>query len=248
MACASQVMVSHRIHHLLPEVGYHNPGETAAPVQICNMLSIQNMWTSKGSCGTGPTSGSKTSQRLIHHSIFNIKATAKGCIIQYIHLQKSFPQRLCHHCHHVWTHWFIFHADGTFFNWLVFIHWLRQNLQGKLEHRHMKRLYSRTNKNGAIKQITRHERRETRMRKAQQAAKALDHRTHTHHAPLTTSDPLPYTNSRDHHHMLKSRRHHQDFFSFSKRFPHDPATKVMGLCFCNRHTTLVLTFWVEFCQ
>ena len=94
----------------------------------------------------------------------------------------------------------------------------------------MKKLYSQTNKNRAIKQMTQHERRETQMRKARQVA------MYPHHIPLVTSDPLPYTNPRDHHHMSKSRRHHQDIFSFRRLFPDDPATKV-GVLSMSDHTS-----------
>lgn len=110
-----------------------------------------------------------------------------------------------------------------------FVLWANLHLQGELEHRRVKKLYSLTNKNGAIKQMTRHECRETRMWKAQHAFKAMDHRVHPHHIPLTTSDPLPYTDPRDHHHMSKSRRHYRDLFSFAKMYPGDPATKVTSL-------------------
>ena len=110
-----------------------------------------------------------------------------------------------------------------------FVLWANLHLQGELEHRRVKKLYSLTNKNGAIKQMPRHERCETRMRKAQHAFKVMDHRVHPHHIPLTTSDPLPYTDPRDHHHMSKSRRHYRDLFSFAKMYPGDPATKVTSL-------------------
>ena len=71
--------------------------------------------------------------------------------------------------------------------------------------------------------MTWHEHRETWMQKVQQAA------MHPHHIPLATSDPFPYSNPCTHHHMSKSRRHHQDLFSFGKIFLDDPATKVVVL-------------------
>lgn len=87
----------------------------------------------------------------------------------------------------------------------------------------MKKLYSQMNKNGAIKLMTQHKCHETWMQKVQQAA------MHPYHIPLATSDPLPYSNPCKHHHMSKSRQHHQDLFSFGKIFRGDPAMKVVVL-------------------
>lgn len=103
--------------------------------------------------------------------------------------------------------------------------------QGELEHRRVKRLYGRTNKKSATKQITILERRETRLLRARRAAQSI-RPSHSHHVgPLSDADPLPYTDPAMHHHMSDSRRHSQDAFSFSRLFTNDPATKVIFVLF-----------------
>lgn len=87
----------------------------------------------------------------------------------------------------------------------------------------MKRFYGRTNKNRAVKQMTKHERRETRLLRAHHAAQA---RTHAHHVAFSDNDPLPYTHPAMHHHISESKRNPQDAFSFCRKFPDDPAVKV----------------------
>lgn len=99
--------------------------------------------------------------------------------------------------------------------------------KGEREHRRPKRLYGRTNKNLAIKQMTKHERRETRLLRARRATCANTPRPHTHHVDFSESDPLPYTDPSSHHHISDSRKRSQDLFSFQKEFPDDPATKVI---------------------
>ncbi|KAF7970329.1 hypothetical protein HWV62_24352 [Athelia sp. TMB] len=94
---------------------------------------------------------------------------------------------------------------------------------GEREHRRVKRLYSRTNKHHATRQIARRERRETRLLRAKRAAQAdLAHR---HHPRSVDSDDLSPTHPAFHHHMSDSRRFGQDAFSFSRVFPNDPASK-----------------------
>jgi hypothetical protein len=97
-------------------------------------------------------------------------------------------------------------------------------IQGELEHRRVKRLYGRTNKNGAIVQMTRHECWETRLLRARHAAQKPS--THPHLVDFAESDPLPYTNIEMHHHISESRRHYQDAFVMCRKYPNDPATKV----------------------
>jgi hypothetical protein len=100
-------------------------------------------------------------------------------------------------------------------------------IQGELEHRRAKRLYGRTNKNQAIRQMTRHERRETQLLRVRRANVAANGRTtHSHHVDFSENDPLPYADTEMHHHISDSRRHYQDAFSFVKGAPQDPATKV----------------------
>lgn len=98
--------------------------------------------------------------------------------------------------------------------------------EGELEHRRVKRLYGRTNKNRAIKQMTKHERRETRLLRARRAATSQQSTTHPHHVAFSEQDPLPYTDAALHHHISDSKKHGQDAFSFGRLFPNDPATKV----------------------
>lgn len=103
-------------------------------------------------------------------------------------------------------------------------------IQGELEHRRVKRLYSRTNKNRAIRQITVHERWETRILRAQRTADSHKSKTHPHHVPFSHSDPLPYTDILMHHHISEFTKHSQDAFSFERQFPNGPATKVSTFC------------------
>jgi hypothetical protein len=99
-------------------------------------------------------------------------------------------------------------------------------IKGELEHRRVKRLYGRTNKNGAIKQMTKHERRETRLLRAHRATSHQQLTIHTHHVAFSEQDPLPYTDAALHHHISETKKYGQDAFSFGKLFPDDPATKV----------------------
>jgi hypothetical protein len=93
----------------------------------------------------------------------------------------------------------------------------------------VKRLYGRTNKNFAIKQMTKHERRETRILRARRAINAKAAQSHAHHVGFSENDPLPYTDPSLHHHISESKKHGQDLFSFQKQFPNDPATKVINI-------------------
>lgn len=77
--------------------------------------------------------------------------------------------------------------------------------------------------------MTKHEQRETRLRRARRAAQsksARDRTGHSHHVPFEIDDLLPYTDPSMHHHMSDTRRHPQDVFSFTRQHPLDPATKV----------------------
>jgi hypothetical protein len=93
-----------------------------------------------------------------------------------------------------------------------------------LEHRRVKRIYGRTNKNGHVMQMTKHERRETRILRARFAAKKKA--IHPHLVPFSENDPLPYTDAQMHHDMSESKKHPRDAFTFSRNFPDDPASKV----------------------
>jgi hypothetical protein len=74
--------------------------------------------------------------------------------------------------------------------------------------------------------MTKHERRETRLLRARRVAEDKAAKSHAHHVEFAESDPLPYTEPSLHHHISDSRKHGQDLFSFQKRLPDDPATKV----------------------
>ncbi|KAJ7163736.1 hypothetical protein C8R46DRAFT_1221491 [Mycena filopes] len=76
---------------------------------------------------------------------------------------------------------------------------------GELAHRFVKRLYGRTNKNNATKQMTRLERRDTRIRRAKQAAAAPRNR----HGQRTFSDNdgSEYAGLDVHHHMSQAHAH-----------------------------------------
>lgn len=98
--------------------------------------------------------------------------------------------------------------------------------QGELAHRLVKRFYSRTNKINAVKQIAKHERRHTRLRRARDAAKAHHHRKHAHHVGFSDNDPLPYADADLHHHISDSTRYHHNLYSFIREPPNDPAKQV----------------------
>jgi hypothetical protein len=98
-------------------------------------------------------------------------------------------------------------------------------IQGELAHRLVKRFYQRTNKKHAIRQITRHERRHVRLRRAREAASS-PRRQHIHHVSFLQNDPLPPSEVNLHHHMSDSKTFPHHLMSFVQRPPHDPAKKV----------------------
>ena len=94
--------------------------------------------------------------------------------------------------------------------------------QGELEHRRVKRFYARTNKNNAIRQMTRLERREQALRRLILLNKdKTEYHTETSGhkkrkvmvenvksrptIPFTLSEALPYTPPEYHHHISPSR-------------------------------------------
>jgi hypothetical protein len=97
------------------------------------------------------------------------------------------------------------------------------HLQGELAHRLVKHLYRRTNKINATRQIARHERRGTRLRRAREAAQPYGH---AHHVQFLENGRLPYTAIDQHHHISDSRNHPLDLMSFVHDPPNDPAKKV----------------------
>lgn len=107
----------------------------------------------------------------------------------------------------------------TLFN----LYLIQLNKQGELAHRFVKRLYGRTNKNNATKQMTRLERRDTRLRRAAQSAAAPCVRTRV----FSDNDATLYTGLDTHHQISKSRKEPIHLFKFVKENSHDPAKKVV---------------------
>lgn len=121
--------------------------------------------------------------------------------------------------------------------------------QGELEHRRVKRYYARTNKNGAVRQITRLERREhvllhrIRLKNSQETQtnfsteKAGSKRRKvkvktTPSMDFAESESLPYTPPEYHHHISTSRNfpiHVQSFIDATTN--DDPAIKVRLLTY-----------------
>ena len=106
------------------------------------------------------------------------------------------------------------------------------SLQGELAHRLVKHFYGRTNKKCAIQQITRHERRHVRLRRAREAA-ASPRRQHTHHVAFSQNDPLTRSEVGLHHHMSDSKNFPHHLMSFVQQQQHDPAKKVIHFTFSN---------------
>lgn len=108
--------------------------------------------------------------------------------------------------------------------------------QGELEHRQVKRFYARTNKNAAVGQITRLERREramTRIKRRKEKA-VIPQETHTGrknkkiraHIDFLESESLPYTAPELHHHISKSRNFPMNIMGFLSDNQGDPAIVV----------------------
>ena len=100
----------------------------------------------------------------------------------------------------------------------------------------MKRFYTRTNKNMAVHQMTRLERREYALRKLNklqgkavpvlQAKRSSKLRTNV---PFEESEALPYTPPEEHHHISKSRNFHMNIVAFLASNQGDPAIIVSFL-------------------
>ncbi|KAJ7173701.1 hypothetical protein C8R46DRAFT_893463 [Mycena filopes] len=95
--------------------------------------------------------------------------------------------------------------------------------QGELAHRLVKLLYRRTNKNNAIKQVTKLERRQKRLRKARAAADS-PRRRHAHHVAFSDKDGAR-AGVEVHHHISPSRNHRHHIVSFVHENASDPAKK-----------------------
>jgi hypothetical protein len=122
--------------------------------------------------------------------------------------------------------------------------------QGELEHRRVKRFYSRTNKFNFTSQIAKHQHRERILRnirlRSKQVAADADTQTSsdiiTKDAPqekartaavsFEDSDPLPYTSPNVHYHISESKRHHEDITNWLGQNANlnDPTVKVGMFC------------------
>ncbi|KAJ7721601.1 hypothetical protein B0H16DRAFT_1473776 [Mycena metata] len=94
---------------------------------------------------------------------------------------------------------------------------------GELAHRLVKRLYGRTNKNNATKQMTWLERRDTRICRAKQAAAAPRNR-HSQRS-FSDNDGADYAGLDAHHSMSKARKNPIHLLKFVQKNAHDPAKK-----------------------
>ncbi|KAK7020396.1 hypothetical protein R3P38DRAFT_3549619 [Favolaschia claudopus] len=101
------------------------------------------------------------------------------------------------------------HALGDYIHYIPFIgtsdSWSTQT--GELEHRRVKRFYARTNKNTAVRQMT---------KKARKALLSLD---------FADSESLPYTSPEQHHHISHSRNFYLNIPHFLSENRRDPATQ-----------------------
>ncbi|KAF7354440.1 hypothetical protein MVEN_01133000 [Mycena venus] len=96
---------------------------------------------------------------------------------------------------------------------------------GELAHRLVKRLYRRTNKNNALKQMAKLERREARLRKARTAADS-PRRRHAHHVPFSQKEARAYVYIEVHHHIAPSRNNRLHLMTFLHDNEDDPAKKI----------------------
>ncbi|KAK7037071.1 hypothetical protein R3P38DRAFT_3480997 [Favolaschia claudopus] len=114
---------------------------------------------------------------------------------------------------------------------------------GELEHRRVKAYYARTNKNQAVRQISKLERRETALlRMAARARSKAQHLGGTKPTPVAQgyakrlkkaqtylsfaeSEALPYTTPSQHHHISRSRNTSFHLSSWLAKNKDDPATK-----------------------
>ncbi|KAF7372504.1 hypothetical protein MVEN_00112300 [Mycena venus] len=95
---------------------------------------------------------------------------------------------------------------------------------GELAHHLVKRLYRRTNKNNALKQMAKLERREARLRKARTAADS-PRRRHAHHVPFSQKEARAYVDIEVHHHIAPSRNNRLHLMTFLHDNEDDPAKK-----------------------
>lgn len=97
----------------------------------------------------------------------------------------------------------------------------------------MKRFYARTNKNMAVHQMTRLERREHALRKLAKSkgktsplARKKSAAKLRPNVPFEDSEALPYTPAEKHHHISMSRNYHMNIMAFLSSNRDDPAITV----------------------
>jgi hypothetical protein len=104
--------------------------------------------------------------------------------------------------------------------------------QGELEHRRVKRFFSRTNKVAFSWQITKHECRERILQKirhrksAEQEASQSSASNGLAYLNFEDSDPLPYTDPTVHYHISNSVRYYENFAKWLGNHQEDPAFRV----------------------
>ena len=99
------------------------------------------------------------------------------------------------------------------------------NNQGELEHRRVKRFYSRTNKVGSTKQIAKHQRRERLLHNLSKLSAPKSNPTAA--VGFQESDPLPFTLPTVHHHISNSNRYHDNMTAWLGTHSGDPALMVL---------------------
>lgn len=137
-------------------------------------------------------------------------------------------------------------------------------IQGELEHRRVKRFYSRTNKFKFTRQISKHERRERilhKIRSQKRKGKTVlrqgvqlvnrsnstppSHLNYVEPRPTAAvsfqeSDPLPYTPPTAHHHISDSTRHYENIAAWLSTNQGDPALQVCIIFFIQTSQVLKL--------
>lgn len=96
--------------------------------------------------------------------------------------------------------------------------------QGELEHRRSKGFYPRTSKKGYHLQMTKLERRQTRLMRMRCTFDESQSSRHPHHPPFSDNDKTPTEPDGERYHMADRSKHYQDLFSFDRGG--DPAGKV----------------------
>ncbi|KAL6306020.1 hypothetical protein BKA93DRAFT_913438 [Sparassis latifolia] len=93
---------------------------------------------------------------------------------------------------------------------------------GELEHRRVKRLYAHTNKKHVARDISKHERRETRLQRMQDTATSYPKHAQVDMVP---SEPLPPADVYMHHQISYSRNSPINLYAFTRQFGDDPCVK-----------------------